>query len=115
MKKLLVVVLLLGGVGVLAYTVFLNPQRRACVKMAEMCGGKGDHSKAIEECQESFAQLAKTAPEEAPKLAQCINESNSCTGAAGCQAGAALNVGINAGKGFFEGLGRSISGGKETK
>ncbi|HLL52100.1 MAG TPA: hypothetical protein VK447_01055 [Myxococcaceae bacterium] len=111
MKKLLVAVLLLGGIGTLAYLVFLNPQRRACVKMVEMCAGEGDHSKAIEQCQDHFAQISKSNPDEAPKLAQCINESNSCSGAVGCQAGSALNMGLNFGKNFLDGLGKSIGGG----
>jgi len=108
--KKLALVLFLVGAGVIAYAGFLSPERRACSKLVSLCGGEGDHSKALAQCHDQFAQMQKSVPEEAPKLAQCINESTSCGGAMGCGAGSALRMGINFGKDFFEGLGRALGG-----
>lgn len=109
MKKLAVLLVVLGA-GVLAAIALLSPERRACSKMVELCGGGGDQSKAYAECREGFAKLSKSNPEEAPKLAQCINDSNTCGAVVGCQAGTAFNLGAAGVKGLFDGLGRSLSG-----
>ena len=108
MKKLFWPVVLLACVGLGACA---SPERKACNRMAELCGME----EKVENCEQALAEVKKVAPDELPNLVTCMQESSSCSALLGCQAGAALKVGLGAGKGFLEGLRRSLSGGDQKK
>ena len=57
MKKFLIVVLLLGAGGVFAYKHFFQPEKRACTKLAELCG---DKAKDVDQCATDMADMRKS-------------------------------------------------------
>jgi hypothetical protein len=86
MWKLLLALVVLGGLGYLGYRYFyLPPEARACNRLGTLCGLEKD---ATGKCEEGM----KTADAESvTKLNKCIQDSKSCTEAAGCAAGAGLS------------------------
>ena len=109
MKKLLVVAIVLG-LGYAAYAYVIRPpEKRACARISELCGGERQVSSAdLEQCRSMFSSLGKDNPEQARKVGDCLSGATSCGEAIGCSAGAALNVGAGFAKSFFEGLQKSL-------
>jgi hypothetical protein len=107
MKKLLIVVVLLGGVGWLAWAKLLKPEHSACAKMASLCGDKGD---STAKCENDLADMKKQLGDEVGrKFDACIADAKTCPEAAGCLVGAgASGVGDMMNK-FMQGLGKGIS------
>jgi hypothetical protein len=99
-----ILVVAVGGWLVWSY-VIKSPPRRACERMADLCGNTGGDAKS---CDSYFAEIEKTGPGEAAKVATCINESQSCAQAVGCTAGGALKIGADAAKNFLDGLSKSL-------
>jgi hypothetical protein len=85
--------------------VIKSPPRRACERMADLCGEQGKDPK---QCDNYFAELDKTGPGESAKVATCISEAQSCAQAVGCTAGGALKIGADAAKDFLDGLGKAL-------
>jgi hypothetical protein len=105
MKKLLVVLVVLGVGGYFAYAKILRPPaKRACIKMHDLCGEKGDDK----ECTEFFDTLKKTDADANDKTAQCVLEATSCPQAIGCYAGGAIKLGTGFAKDFLDGMQKSM-------
>lgn len=101
MKKLLVVLVLLGalvGAGYYIYSQVLYPkERRACIHMGKLCN-LGD---GLERCEAAFEQLYKVGGKGRTNDAvACVLASQSCMRAAGCMG--SVSLGIT--KDFFDGL-----------
>lgn len=101
MKKLLVTLVVLGAIAALGwylYQRYMNPEGRACRRLAELCGEQRANR---EECEERLASFKKAVGEAAhDKAMRCVGEAESCLGAVGCMAGAGLG-GLGQ---FMEGL-----------
>lgn len=72
----------------------MTPEGRTCAKLAELCPRDAKHAASLESCVQDLEDLRKVAG--APALERsmaCIEESRSCTAAAGCLAGGA-GVGV---------------------
>lgn len=106
MWKVLVALLLLGAGGLLGYRfLYGSATRRACSRMAELCGEKHDAKK----CEDDFAELRKIGGDESlEKPAKCMAEAKTCGEAAGCYAGAIGNSGVKFFKDAFKGLTKSL-------
>ncbi len=90
MKTLLglIVIAGLGAGGWFVYTKYFTPERRACSRLAELCG----EGKPLERCDEKLGELKKLAGDEAHgKATRCIGEAKTCMKAVGCVAGASLS------------------------
>ena len=85
MWKVLVALLVFGGAGFVGYRyVYGSPAKRACSRMAELCGDKD-----VKKCEDDFAELRKIGGDESvDKQAQCMANAQTCGEAAGCYAGA---------------------------
>lgn len=106
MKKLLLVAVIVGVGGYFAYAKVLRPApKRACARMAELCG---DSSRDDKSCTEFFDEVAKNGGEESGKTAQCVLEAKSCPEAIGCTAGGAVKIGAGVAKSFLEGFQKSV-------
>ncbi len=105
MKKLLVILVILGvlgGAGYYVYSQVLYPrERRACIRMGELCGGKSLGDAGLARCEGAFKQLYKMGGKGRTNDAvKCILQSRSCMRAAGCMGGVSLGIT----KDFFDGL-----------
>jgi hypothetical protein len=105
MKKLLVLLVILGvlgGAGYYIYSQVLYPkERRACIRMGELCGGKELGGKGLERCEAAFQQLYKMGGKGRTNDAvECVLKSQNCMRAAGCMGGVSLGIT----KDFFDGL-----------
>ena len=108
MKTLLLVAIVVGVGGWFAYAKVLKPApKRACDRIAELCGDSGRKSDD-KSCGEFFDELKKTGGEDTDKTAQCVLEAKGCAEAIGCTAGGAIKIGAGAAKGFLEGLQKSV-------
>src|SRR5262244_3140240 len=110
MKKahLVGALVILGGVGylVLGSTALASPQKKACVHLADVCSVTGDF-KDLDKCVESFDKLEKMAGKEpTARSLRCIEESQTCTAAAGCMVGGA---GMGVLGEFMKGVGSSMT------
>jgi hypothetical protein len=94
MKKLLVLLIVVGAGAFLVYRYVLTPApERSCQRLASLCGGKV----RVEGCVNGMTELGKTNKEAAAKFDTCVADAKSCGEAAGCLAGA----GISAATGVF--------------
>jgi hypothetical protein len=107
MKKLLVVAILLGGGGYYAYGRWFQPERRACAKMAELCGSE-KHD--VDKCEADMKDMKKSLGDEsARKFDACVADAKSCPEAAGCMLGAAGSGLGDAMNKFIQGVGKGIT------
>jgi len=94
MKKLLVLLLvlaLLGAGGWLLYQRYMSPEHLACGKLAQLCGDKAAPEGEQGSCEEGLAKYKKMVGQQAyDKALGCVDQANSCLGAAGCMAGGGL-------------------------
>jgi hypothetical protein len=81
---------LLGVGGWYAYTRwFQPPEKRACSKLATLCGEGG---KELASCEQELGKLKQLAGEEGyANATRCIGEAKTCMRAVGCVAGASLS------------------------
>jgi hypothetical protein len=106
MKKLLVVAILLGG-GYFAYAHWFKAERRACTRMAQLCGDKANQ---IDKCESDMKDLRKSLGDEvARKFDSCVADANSCPEAAGCMLGAGASGVGDAMNKFIQGVGKGIT------
>ena len=109
MKKLVIVAVVLGVGGWLAYAKVLKPApKRACDRIAELCGDSRRGTRDDKSCTEFFDEVAQSGGDDSGKTAQCVLEAKSCAEAIGCTAGGALKIGAGAAKGFFDGFQKSV-------
>ena len=57
MKKIVGAVVVLALMGGVAYAVVHNPERSACMKMADLCGVKGGTKDDLDHCMEEIEQF----------------------------------------------------------
>jgi hypothetical protein len=106
MKKLVVVLVLLGA-GYLAYGRWFRPERRACAKLASLCGNDRED---VDSCVADLEDLKHTMGGDlTAKLDRCIADANSCPEGNGCFVGVGLSGVGDAVGSFFKGLGRGLS------
>ncbi len=107
MKKL-VVLLILGGLAFGAYRLWFRPvEKRACARMADLCGQKADEQA---KCEADFADLKKNAsPEVMSKLDHCLADAKSCVEGGGCMVGTGLNMAGDLMNQFMKGLGGAMA------
>ncbi len=110
MKKALLVVVLLAviGGGAFAFAYMRNPNRAACIRTAELCGGKGGSKEQLDQCTSQVEQWRKVAGD-APvdKGITCVDEAKTCGEAVGCVAGAGISGFTNVVDDFLKGFGKA--------
>lgn len=105
MKKLIVVALVLGVGGYVAWAKVLRTPKRACSHLKTMCS---DHEDA-DDCSEFFDAIKNNASsEDADKTAQCVLDSKTCPEAIGCMAGGGVKLGAGAARSFLDGFQRGV-------
>jgi hypothetical protein len=110
MKKAIpaIVFLLLLGAGVFAFAYMRNPNRAACVRIGQLCGGKDGTKEQLDQCTNQVEQWRKVAGD-APvdKGITCVNEAKACGEAMGCVAGASISGFKNVVDDFLKGFGKA--------
>jgi hypothetical protein len=98
MKKLLVVVAVLGlGAVVYAKVIRSTPQEAACERLDTLCGKQVD----VGECREALDDAADIVGEKVmDKATDCMRSADSCMEAAGCLAGAGTHAIDDFARGF---------------
>jgi hypothetical protein len=101
MKKVLVL-LVLAAAAYAAYAFVIRPpERRACIRMAELCGlGESE----AQQCTQTLDSLKKSNASSVAQAATCIADAKSCGEAMGCASGTALTIGTGFLKDFLNGL-----------
>ena len=110
MKKLLVVLVVLGAgaYGIYMLTAGRAPEKVACARYAELCGGQNP-AREVAACEGFFADVRKVGGGSAVEQpAQCLTEAQSCGAAVGCMSGAVGKAGVNFGSEFLKGLNESL-------
>src|SRR4051812_17403290 len=110
MKKALAFICILAilGVGVAAFAYFKNPERSACIRVADLCGEKSGGIKELDECVDEVTQWRKVAGDEpVNKGIQCVDEAKTCGEAMGCVAGASVKGVQGIMSDFFKGFGKA--------
>lgn len=108
MKKLIAAVVVLAVTGGVAYAVVHNPERSACMKVADLCGVKNGTKDDLDRCVDEIEQFRKVGGDEATdKGLQCVEEAKTCGEATGCIAGAGFKGVQGAVNEFFKGFGKA--------
>lgn len=107
MKKLIVVAILVGVGGWLAYAKVLRPApKRACAHLHELCDDRSDDDKSCDDFFDAIRNNSGTT--DADKTATCVLDARSCPEAIGCTAGGAVKLGAGAARGFLDGFQKSM-------
>jgi hypothetical protein len=105
MKKLIAILVLLG-VAYAAYVFVLRtPEKRACGRVADLCGFSGNGAET-QRCLETLDAIKSSNANVASDFATCTGKAESCAAALGCASGAALDMGTGFVKDFLSGLGK---------
>jgi hypothetical protein len=110
MKKAvaLICVLAICGGGVAAYAYLKNPERSACMRVADLCGEKSGGVKELDQCVDEVNQWRKIAGDEAVNNGiKCVDEAKTCGEAMGCVAGAGMKGTQELINDFFKGFGKA--------
>jgi hypothetical protein len=106
MKKLLVL-LLLAGAAYAAYAFVIRPpEKRACLRVADLCG-LDPRGSETQRCVEMLDSLKKSNSDMVAQVTACVGDAKSCGEAAGCASGAALSIGTGFVKDFLTGLSKT--------
>jgi hypothetical protein len=106
---LLALVGIVGGVGYIAWAKVLHPpEKRACVRLRQLCEHDADDNDKEGTCDDFFSALGKSAPEAVAPTASCVTEARSCGQAVGCVTGGAIRLGTGFARDFADGLERSL-------
>jgi hypothetical protein len=107
MKKLLVVLLLVGAGSFLVYRYALgSPEKRSCARLAQLCGMKADEEK---KCVSDLAEMSqKLGADPYSKFNSCVADANSCPAGIGCYAGVGMRAIGDAMGQFMDGLGKAL-------
>lgn len=110
MKKAVIAVVLLSVIAGVVFSVayLRNPNRAACIRVAELCGGQGGSKEQLDQCTDQIVQWRKVAGD-APvdKGITCVDEAKSCGEAMGCVAGAGISGVKNVVDDFLKGFGKA--------
>jgi hypothetical protein len=107
MKKLLVLLLLAAAAYAVYAFVIRPPEKRACLRIADLCGfdPRGDQT---ERCTQMLDAFKKSNAPAAAQVTTCVGDAKSCGEAVGCASGAALSIGTDFVKDFLTGLQKTI-------
>jgi hypothetical protein len=109
MKKLLLVAVIFAAGGWIAYAKVLRPApRRACDRLADLCGDAKRDASDDKSCSDFFDALQKNGGDDTDKTAQCVLDARSCPEAIGCTAGGAVKLGAGVAKNFLDGFAKSV-------
>lgn len=110
MKKLIIVAMILGVGGYFAWAKVLRPApKRACDRLADLCGDAAPRDSDDKSCTEFFDALATHGGEaDTGKTAQCVLDAKTCPEALGCTAGGAVRLGTGVAKSFLDGFQKSV-------
>lgn len=112
MKKTLILLLLLvSGVAYAGYyfvpqkmPTFIKPERRACSRIAQLCGASAEA-----ECMDHFTQIRDVVGAEAiRKPIACAMEASTCAESIGCAAGAGVNMMFKGYEQVLKGLNKAL-------
>ncbi|MBK9267037.1 MAG: hypothetical protein IPM54_45580 [Polyangiaceae bacterium] len=110
MKKAIPIIVLLAiiGAGVFAFAYMRNPNRAACVRIGELCGGKDGTKAQLDQCTDQVEQWRKVAGD-APvdKGIACVDGAKTCGEAMGCVAGAGISGFQKVVDDFLKGFGKA--------
>ena len=105
MKKLLVLVVVLGVGAWFAWARLLRPApKRACAHLHALCGHSPDAEDDAKDCDDFFDTVSKN---DGDKTIQCVLDAKTCPEALGCSAGGAIKLGTTAAKGFLNGFSKT--------
>jgi hypothetical protein len=110
MKKALPFVVLLAIIGacVFAFGYMRNPNRSACMRVAELCGDKDGTKEQLDQCTGQIEEWRKVAGNEpVDKGITCVDEAKTCGEAMGCVAGAGVSGFKNVVDDFLKGFGKA--------
>lgn len=94
--------LVLAAAAYAAYAfVRRPPEKRACARMAELCG-LGDQQ--VEQCVSALASLKRSNAASVARATACVAGAKSCGETMGCVSGAALNFGAGFVTDFLTGV-----------
>ena len=110
MKKLIVVAMIVGVGGWFAWAKVLRPApKRACDRLADLCGNSAPRDSDDNSCSEFFDALATQGGEkDTNKTALCVLDAKTCPEALGCTTGGAVRLGTGVAKGFLDGFQKSV-------
>lgn len=104
MKKL-AVLLVVAAIGFGVWHQFLRPQKRACNKVASLCGADFKE----ERCEQTLKDLQdKVGVEAVDKFSTCALQASSCANVMGCATGAAVDSLGKAAGDFMKGVGDAL-------
>jgi hypothetical protein len=107
MKKLLVALVLAVAACLLYAFVLRSPEKRACVRMAELCGLDTRDSQ-VERCTRALAAMKESNASAVKQANACVADARSCAEAAGCASGAAWTLGAGLVNDFLGGLQKAV-------
>jgi hypothetical protein len=92
-KKVIAAVVVVGLCAGVAFAFGRSPERRACIKLGELCTDKKGSFDDLEQCVDGMKDLRKAAGDEAmDKSLSCVSDAKSCSEASGCLAGAGMKA-----------------------
>jgi hypothetical protein len=104
--KTLLVLLVLGVGGFLAYRYFVQPaEGRSCRRLADLCGEKAS---GVDKCARDVAELGKTSKEAVERFDTCVAQAKSCGEGAGCLVGAGFGAASHMLNDFLKGVGKAL-------
>jgi hypothetical protein len=107
--KTLLVLAVIGGGAYGGYYLYQHrkPEKRACAKMADLCGEKEKND--AERCERDMSDLRKNASVETlARFDACVDNAKTCAEGVGCAAGAGLSTAGEVFNQFIKGLGGAL-------
>src|SRR5215831_17476994 len=104
MLKALLLLLVLAVAGIIVYVRFFAPDRRACSRLAELCGP----STNIDACASHFSQLRRSSSEAFQKLMSCLSDAKSCGQGTRCVLGAGFTATEHVVDDLIKGIGKAL-------
>src|SRR5262245_55653150 len=104
MLKAIALLLLLGIAGIIVYVRFFAPDRRACSRLAELCGP----STNIDACTSHFGKLRQGSSESFQKMTSCLGDARSCAQGTRCVLGAGFSAAERVVDDVIKGIGKAL-------
>jgi hypothetical protein len=105
MKKLFLLVLFVaGGFAAYRYGLF-QPERRACRKLAQLCG---EQAGGVDKCVQDLEPLSRSSPAAVEKLDKCVKDASGCAQGIGCLLGAGATAAGNMLTDMIKGIGKAM-------
>ena len=110
--KWLVLFVIVVGAGYFAWGAYNSRygarEARSCQHIAKLCGEHFGPDGTLR-CERGLAEMREISGDATADRAQtCVAESTECATAMGCLAGAGIGTAVDVGKGFFEGVWKSL-------